>query len=396
MPHRTLRLFRRSLPLFVVSLVLLFSTVANAAIAGTQIQNISSDSTQLTYVGTWRSDTTEGFYQAYSNASDASVTFSFIGVGVSYLAEKKADRGICQLTVDGSMYYTLDLYNDSTYTSGLQVIWTSGTLLYGAHNITISQLGPDARFGYYPYLVTSTWSEAVPTDVPNYTRTQITPSATPTSGPLFPTGHSVNRGAIIGGVVGGVVACGLFSFLLYLWRSDRAKSRRSEGAPVHRVKRADGKMTIDDEADSKGAMGPYAGYGAGYAGYPYDPYGYNSHAAAAAAATYGYGAPYGHDSTYSGASGWPYPQPYSPSHGPAPRSASSAESHNRLYTQPEQSSHPPAFSPPAGAAPTPRGSAYDSAYHSGDGAASNAGSQSYPYHIQGHGNESRAYPIPEI
>lgn len=75
------------------------------------------------------------------------MTFSFIGVGVSYLAEKKSDRGICQLTVDGSMFYTLDLYNDSPYTSGLQVIWTSGTLLYGAHNITISQLGPDARFG---------------------------------------------------------------------------------------------------------------------------------------------------------------------------------------------------------------------------------------------------------
>lgn len=45
------------------------------------------------------------------------------------------------------MYYTLDLYNDSPYSNGLQVIWTSGTLLYGAHNITISQLGPDARFG---------------------------------------------------------------------------------------------------------------------------------------------------------------------------------------------------------------------------------------------------------
>ncbi|BGP29100.1 hypothetical protein JCM10296v2_000838 [Rhodotorula toruloides] len=395
MRERPPRLLRLPLPLLLVSLVLLFASIATAAIAGTQIQNISSDSTQLTYVGTWRSDTTEGIYQAYSNASDASVTFSFIGVGVSYLAEKKADRGICQLTVDGTMYYTLDLYNDSPYSNGLQVIWTSGTLLYGAHNITISQLGPDARFGYYPYLVTSTWSEAVPTDVPNYTRTQTTPSATPTNEPLFPTSHGVNRGAIIGGVVGGVVAFGLFSFLLYLWRSDRARSRRSDGAPLHKVKRADGKMAIDDEPDSKGAMGPHAGYGAGYAGYPYDPYHYNPYAAAAAAA-YGYAAPYGHDSIYSGASGWAYPQPSSPSHGPAPRSASSAESHNRLYTQPEQSPQSPAFSPPAGAAPASRGSAYDSAYHSGDGAASNAGSQSYPYHVQGHGNESRAYPIPEI
>lgn len=231
-----------------------------------------------------------------------------------------------------------------------------------------------------------------------YTLTQTTPSMTPTLTPLSSPGHGVNRGAIIGGVVGGVVAFALFGFLLYLWRSDRAKSRRSEGAPVHKVKRADGKMAIDDEPAQKGAMAPYVGYGAGYAGYPYDPYGYNPHAAAATAAAYGYGVPHGHDySSYSGASGWAYPQPSSsPSHGPPPRSASSAESHNRLYTQPEHSPQSPAFSPPAGAATTSRGSAYDSAYRSGDGAASNAGSQSYPYHVQGHGNDSRAYPIPEI
>lgn len=121
-------------------------------------------------VGTWRSDTEDGNYQgeqlnfpffscsrnssflvlsrlAYSNASDAAVTFSFIGVGVAYLAEKKADRGLCQLTVDGKDYYTVDLYNDSGYSQGIQLVWDSGTLVYGMHNVTISQIGPDARFG---------------------------------------------------------------------------------------------------------------------------------------------------------------------------------------------------------------------------------------------------------
>jgi len=63
------------------------------------------------------------------------------------LAEKKADRGLCQLTVDGKDYYTVDLYNDSGYSQGIQLVWDSGTLVYGMHNVTISQIGPDARFG---------------------------------------------------------------------------------------------------------------------------------------------------------------------------------------------------------------------------------------------------------
>lgn len=84
---------------------------------------------------------------AYSNATDAAVTFSFTGVAAVYLAERTADRGICLLTLDNSIPYTVDLYNDSGLSSGLQVIWSSGTLPYGQHNISITQIGPDARFG---------------------------------------------------------------------------------------------------------------------------------------------------------------------------------------------------------------------------------------------------------
>lgn len=91
MHGRPPRLF--SLPLLLVSFVLLAASVANAAIIGSQIQNISSDSTQLTCeselasrppsapletdllnpfcadVGTWRSDTTEGVYQGENTAA---------------------------------------------------------------------------------------------------------------------------------------------------------------------------------------------------------------------------------------------------------------------------------------------------------------------------------------
>ena len=85
----------------------------------------SSDSTQMSYVSTWRSMTSDGVYEAYSNASDASVTFSFTGVGVQYVAIKKYDRGLCQLVVDGVSSYTVDLYDNSGYLQYQTVIWTS-------------------------------------------------------------------------------------------------------------------------------------------------------------------------------------------------------------------------------------------------------------------------------
>jgi hypothetical protein len=115
--------------LFVIHLLSLsFSAAAQsqAPILGTKSVNISSDSTQLkcTFntrrernwkagaepflvdISTWRSDTEGGVYQAYSNESDAKAIFSFVGVGAEYVAVRKADRGLCQITVDQTTSYT--------------------------------------------------------------------------------------------------------------------------------------------------------------------------------------------------------------------------------------------------------------------------------------------------
>lgn len=54
----------------------------------------------------WRSDTEDGVYTAYSNLSDAYATFSFVGVAAQYIAVRKADRGLCQITVDEQTSYT--------------------------------------------------------------------------------------------------------------------------------------------------------------------------------------------------------------------------------------------------------------------------------------------------
>ncbi|BGP13009.1 hypothetical protein JCM10213_007999 [Rhodosporidiobolus nylandii] len=371
---------------------------ATPSITGTKTQNISSDSTQLTYIGTWRSDTAAGYYQAYSNASDAAVTFTFTGVAVSYVAEKKADRGICLIAVDDGSPTTLDLYNDSGYDQGQELLFTSDTLPYGRHNVTLSQAGPDARFGYYPYLVTETWMQVVPSDVAAYTATQIIPS--PTAAPSKAS-HSSGSStpAIAGGVVGAVVACALAGFLLYLWRREKKRQRRSEGAPVQKVKKADGKMAIEDEpaAGAAGyAYGPYGphppppgGYGDPYAqpylGYGYAPPGYASPTGTAAWASYPY-----HPSAAVAAPAVPPLSAHSTDSSDSANGGPGGHGGRSSVRYPSQASSSAPLSSPGFAPASARGSYYDSAYHSGGG--SDGGRQAYPHHVQGNAQ----YAVPEI
>lgn len=250
-------------------------------IIGTRQVNISSDSTQMSYYSTWRSDTEDGIYTAYSNASDALATFTFVGVAVDYVAVRKDDRGLCQLTLDGITSYTIDLYDGSGYSQGRSVIWSSGTLEFGLHNVTLSQIGPDARFGFYPYLVTETWVETIPLNATAYTATE---SVARPSGSIIPSNNddddeegSSNIAPIVGGVIGGVLAALLFAFLLFLWRRDRQMRDRNEGgAPLEKPKKAEGRMAIEDDGTApaqpgtsltSGYSSPPPSWGAAY-GYP--------------------------------------------------------------------------------------------------------------------------------
>ncbi|GAA5853432.1 hypothetical protein JCM8547_002455 [Rhodosporidiobolus lusitaniae] len=368
------------------------SASSSPAIAGTTSQNISAiDLSQLTYTRTWRSDYSPGYYQAYSNDSEATVTFSFTGVAVAYFATKKADRGGCLLTVDSTVPYTIDLYNDSGYSEGEQLIWYSGTLVYGKHNVTISQYAPDGRFGYYPYLASESWIQVVPTDVAAYTATEILPSPTQTYVSSYKSGP--DKGAVAGGVVGGIVAAVLLGFLVYLWRRDKARRERSEGLPVQKVKKSEGKMAIEDEPDtSSGGHG--GGYGGHYGAYGI-PGGYSDPYAGYPAYSYGYGPPPSVDPPYSSSpgppsawSGYPVSQHYAPPHSVG----STGDAHSARY--PPQTGHGLSPSSPGFAPPQSRGSLYDSAYHSGG--ASDGGSAPYPYHVQGTGAESRSYAVPEL
>lgn len=138
------------LSLLPTSLLLLSLLPSALAQIGASPSNVSSNSSRMSYVGTWRSNFLGDVYQAYSNDSSASVTFEFEGVRASYVAIKKSDRGLSLVQVDLDSAYTVDLYDDSGTVQSERIVWTSPVLPYGKHNVTVAQIGPDARFGCVP------------------------------------------------------------------------------------------------------------------------------------------------------------------------------------------------------------------------------------------------------
>ncbi|KAM0793036.1 hypothetical protein ACM66B_000525 [Microbotryomycetes sp. NB124-2] len=403
---------------WTVALLTTTTVVAQSTnqIQGTRQVNISSDSTQMSYYSTWRSDEEDGFYTAYSNATDALATFTFVGVAVDYIAVRKDDRGLCQLTLDGETSYTIDLYDGSGYTQGRSVIWSSGTLEFGLHNVTLSQIGPDARFGFYPYLATETWTETIPINATAYTATESVASRpTGSSLPYDNGSESTNIAPIVGGVIGGVLAALLFAFLVFLWRRDRQMRDRNEGgAPLEKPKKADGRMAIEDEQPNAAL----AGNAAALAGHhhqatsPPPPPG----AGSAAWTPYGYAQPpYGAPSFLQQQS---YPAGYAPSppemaaygqHPPPPHqyshvilpTSSGMTSTSVVYPAPSAStpSYYPASTTAAAAttvtsSPPPRtmssSQGYDPVSYRG------VTPDQYPYVVQGVNEDKRMYPVPEI
>ncbi|BGP13008.1 hypothetical protein JCM10213v2_000925 [Rhodosporidiobolus nylandii] len=334
----------------------------------------------------WRSDTNRGYYQAYNNASDAMVTFTFIGVGVQYVATKQPDRGICLLAVDYDTAVTIDLFTVSEDNQTQQVIYTSPTLEYGKHTVSISQAGPDARFGYYPYLASETWIQIVPSEVAAYTRTQATSSHTSSSSSSDSGASGTKTPAIAGGVVGAVVACALAGFLLYLWRREKKKQRRKGGlALVEKETKTEGKSALEDQQDASSAgHDPFAGPGEGvpayaaYGAHPPGPYG-NPYGAYPG---YGYAPPSAYSSPAAPhpASVWGYPYSAHPHLAPPPsgRSTDSAASTGGAQ-----------YATPSGPSPSPAELASRSAHHSG---ASDTTHRTYPHHVQGNAH----YAVPEI
>lgn len=213
---------------------------------------------------------------------------------------------------------------------------------------------------FFPWLISQTWVELVPTDVAEYTQTQSTATATGT--PSGDSSSSTPVGAIVGGTIGAVVAVVVAAFLLWLWRKDKRQNRNNRVEKVRPIDRESRKvMTIDDDDmwDQRG------GTAAGWA-----------------------------QSPSSGGQHYPYAPVYASGAGQQSADYIGADSSPTYTQQPmqwQQQHHqqPQVYQqPPFGLSPTPPSSrSYSS---------SGTGGANYPYHVQGYGNERREYPIPEL
>ena len=76
---------------------------------------------------------------SFADASKSSVTITFAGTGLAWIAKKSPVYGKAKVTVDGGAPKTVDLY--SATTQWQQKVWESGALASGTHTVKIEWTG---------------------------------------------------------------------------------------------------------------------------------------------------------------------------------------------------------------------------------------------------------------
>jgi len=109
---------------------------------------VEDTSTLLAYSGTWGTTPTSsasGGSYAYSDANGASVTVTFDGIYLQWLAKKSTAFGLATVSVDGTPAGTVNLYSSTTLYK--QKVWDTGVLPQGTHTVTITRTGTSGGGG---------------------------------------------------------------------------------------------------------------------------------------------------------------------------------------------------------------------------------------------------------
>lgn len=121
-----------------------YVTIDAVDVDGTLLKSSSmeqSDS-RLAYSGTWTT-TSSTVYSAgahrYAGSAGASVTASFSGRYLAWVARKSPGYGIAKVTVDGTETFEVDLYSPTSVYQ--RRVWDTGTLSDGIHTIKIEWTG---------------------------------------------------------------------------------------------------------------------------------------------------------------------------------------------------------------------------------------------------------------
>jgi hypothetical protein len=105
----------------------------------------------LAYSGHWYNLSGSGYSDgslAYASSAGASVALSFTGTGLTLIAKTGPSYGLAQVTLDGKVVATVDLYNPTNLNQ--QAVWSSGTLPNATHTLVIECLREkNASSAYY-------------------------------------------------------------------------------------------------------------------------------------------------------------------------------------------------------------------------------------------------------
>ena len=100
-----------------------------------------SDS-RLVYAGSWQSMTdaaASGGSFLYANTTGSSVTVTFVGTKLTWIAKQSPSYGRANVTVDGGAPAHVNLFSSATHLN--QKVWDTGTLTPGTHTVVIEWTG---------------------------------------------------------------------------------------------------------------------------------------------------------------------------------------------------------------------------------------------------------------
>ena len=106
----------------------------------------------LTYAGTWFTATDPSYSGGsikYTYLSGSSVTATFTGTKLTWIARTGPTYGKAWVTLDGGTPVLVDLYSPSFLNQ--QPVWTTGSLTNGTHGVNISwsgQMNPSSSFTF--------------------------------------------------------------------------------------------------------------------------------------------------------------------------------------------------------------------------------------------------------
>ena len=130
-------------PLLLVTLTLVF--VFGIGVGGASAATLTryqQNASQLTYAGTWTvasATAASGGSYRWANSSGMSVTATFSGTSLAWIAKKGPTYGIAKVSVDGGSPAMVDLYSGGALFQ--QKVWETGTLGAGFHTVKIEWNG---------------------------------------------------------------------------------------------------------------------------------------------------------------------------------------------------------------------------------------------------------------